>query len=134
MAAILLFVFHAAVGGVDGVRKAVGSSTAEAENFTACGIVLRDESGIVALFDAPTPTHGEALAEQLNGSTGLRKVISAWIEHIATASNLASLSVDVETEYAGDLWTMAIAIVEECQCTVVMKGGVVLAAEALVFG
>ena len=94
--------------------------------------MLRDKAGIIALLYAPAPSHSEALAEELYSTTGLRKIVVTWVQHIATTDNCARLRVNIQAKDASELRVMAIPIIEECQRTVIVKGNVMLSAEVLI--
>lgn len=60
-----LLTLHTAVGGMDGVPAVAQAGIAQREDFLAVGIMLGDETVVVAEFDTPAPAHGEAVAEHL---------------------------------------------------------------------
>lgn len=134
MAAILLFVFHAAVGGIHGVGPAVVRTATEGEDDAAVGIVLGDETGVVAGLRAPAPSDSEAVTEELYGATGIGEVVAARVEYVAAIADGTGLGIDVEPEHARLLRTVAVAVVEERQRVAVIKRDVMLAVKALGLG
>ena len=125
MAAILLFVFHAAVGGIHGVGPAVVRTATEGED---------DETGVVAGLRAPAPSDSEAVTEELYGATGIGEVVAARVEYVAAIADGTGLGIDVEPEHARLLRTVAVAVVEERQRVAVIKRDVMLAVKALGLG
>ena len=115
---------------MDGVPAVAQAGEAQRENLHAVGIVLGDEAVVLTHLDTPSPSYGEAVAEQLQGTTGVGEVVAMRIEHVAAAEDFTGLGIDLQTEQAGVLRGVAVAVVEEGQRAVVVQRGIVLAVEA----
>ena len=69
----------------------------ETEDLTALSIVLRDKTIVVGKLHTPAPAHDKAVAKELYGTTGLGKIVTTRLEHIATASDLTRIWIDFQT-------------------------------------
>ena len=69
----------------------------ETEYLVALSIVLRDKTIIFAKLHTPAPAHDKAVAKELYGTTGLGKIVTTRLEHIATASDLTRIWIDFQT-------------------------------------
>ena len=79
---------------MDGVPTVAQTGEAEREDLLTIGIVLGDEAVVLTHLDTPAPSYGEAVAEQLYGTTGVCEVFAGRVEHITAAKDLASLGIE----------------------------------------
>ena len=105
----------------------------ETEAFLAVGIVLSDETSIVALGHTPTPPCNKAFITKILESATSHGEITAGIVHdIATTYHFTRIGIDGKTHQTRVLGIMTITIVEEGQGVAILQLGVMLAIEALI--
>ena len=104
---------------------------AELEDDVATGIVLSDETVVIAVFHAPAPTGDVTVFKALEGTAGVGEVATGIAKQITAAEHLTSIGVDLKGEQTRAMGRVTVAVVEESEHAVVVEPRIVLAVEAL---